>query len=78
MNDDQSILVRCACGYIMRRVPEQPRHGETWLCYTWHHRSAAEKLNYCPICGVAPSALSTQPVAVAVRTTIDVAKVGQG
>ena len=74
MNDDQSILVRCQCGYIMRRRPQQPRMGETWACYTWHHRTAPEKLNYCPICGVAPSALSTQPVR---RESIDVAKVGQ-
>lgn len=63
MNDDQSILVRCQCGYIMRRVPEQPRMGETWKCYTWHHRTAPEKLNYCPICGVAPSNLSTTVLA---------------
>jgi hypothetical protein len=55
-------LVRCQCGYIMRRRPERPTMGETWPCYAWHHRSAPERLHYCPICGVAPSLLSTSPV----------------
>ena len=63
MNDDQSILVRCKCGYTMRRQPARRDFGETWPCYNWFHRSAPEKLNFCPICGEAPSALSTQPTA---------------
>jgi hypothetical protein len=75
MNDDQSILVRCQCGYTMRRRVDA-RATERWTCYDWYHRTAPEKLNYCPICGVAPSALSTQPVGG--RQSIDVAKIEQG
>ena len=55
-------LVRCQCGYEMRRRADPGRRGEAWPCYTWHHRSTPEQLNYCPICGVATSALSTSPV----------------
>jgi hypothetical protein len=60
---DEEVTVRCQCGYVMRRRPALRDHGETWLCYTWHHRSAPEKLNYCPICGAAPSLLSTAVIA---------------
>ena len=60
--NDESILVRCQCGYIMRRRPARRDLGETWPCFDWCHRSAPEKLSYCPICGVAPSLLNTRPV----------------
>ena len=48
----------------MRRRPERTGLGETWQCYTWHHRTAPDQLSYCPICGVPTSALSTSLLAV--------------
>ena len=56
-------LCKCKCGYTMRRRPELPSLGETWQCYNWFHRSAPERINFCPICGKAPSLLSTSPLA---------------
>lgn len=54
------LVVRCKCGYVMRRRVDA-RATERWTCYTWHHRTAPKKLSYCPICGEPTSCQSTQP-----------------
>ena len=68
MNEPETVLVVCQCGYQMPRRPARRDLGETWPCFNWYHRSAPEKISYCPICGKAPSALTTSPVKIVGRT----------